>query len=76
MTIMSAIESFFESNEEKKLNEIYEYMLECGFEDKGLITKHTIRGIINKLNKTGKIRHVSKGVYIKIENDDVSAHDS
>ena len=66
-TIIRAIEEIFESNEKKNLNEIYEYVIECGFENKGTITKHTIRGIIYKLNKTGKIKHISKGVYIKIE---------
>lgn len=64
-TIQSTIENFFESNEKKNLDEIYEYVLECGFEDKGVVTRHTIRGIIHKLNKTEKIIHLSKGVYIK-----------
>lgn len=73
--IKCAIDEILESNEEKNLNEIYEYVIECGFEDKGSVTRHTIRGIIYKLNKTGKIRRTSKGVYIKMDND-VSAHDS
>lgn len=72
-TIKCAIDEILESNEKKNLDEIYEYVIECGFEDKGLITKHTIRGIIYKLNKTGKIRRISKGVYIKINNDVISS---
>ncbi len=72
-TIMYAIEEIFESSEKKNLKEIYEYVVECGFEDKGDITKHTIRGIVYKLVKTGKITHVSKGVYIKSSGMDSSA---
>lgn len=70
-TIMSTIDEIFESHEKKNLNEIYEYVIECGFADKGNVTKHTIRGIIYKLNKTGKIIRVSKGVYKKNEQIEV-----
>lgn len=67
-TMGRAIDDIFESNEKKSLKEIYKYVVECGFEDKGDITKHSIRGIIHKMTKTGKIIHISKGVYIKAGN--------
>jgi len=69
MTISNAIWNIFESNETKNLIEIYEAVLEYGVEDKGSITKHTIRGIVHKLHKTEKIRRVSKGSYVKIQDD-------
>ena len=64
-SICSTIVDMFESNESKSLKDIYESLLEHGFEDKGSITKHTIRGIIHKLYKTRKIRRISNGIYIK-----------
>lgn len=65
-TISSTIQDMFESDDgPKKLTEIYRYVLESGFEDRGKITKHSIRGIINKMHKTGEVVRVGNATYKK-----------
>ena len=64
-TIYSIVVKSFEHDEPRKLDEIYRIVIENGIEDKKEITRHTIRGIIHKLHKTGRIKRLAVGTYQK-----------
>ena len=69
-TMYSLVCDIFETGGPKNLKEIYQIVLDNGFEDKGDVTRHSIRGIINKLHKMGKIKRVSIATYQNVTDTD------
>ena len=64
-TMYSVICRMFESDKRYTLVEIYQTVLENGIEDKGGITRHSVRGAIHRLNKKGIIERISPSTYVK-----------
>ena len=61
--MLSVVRSAFEDGEIHSLDNLYKHVIDEGFEDRAETTKHSIRGLINKLNKDGEIKRTSIGHY-------------
>lgn len=59
------MERLFDAGASLEIKEVYEAVMAAGVKDRGVPTRHSIRGMIHKLKQDGRIVRIGLRVYQK-----------